>query len=130
MPGDWFFVGGSVRRDQTRGTWLYVIDLPPGPDRKRRQKWKRGFLTKKAAQEAMNEVLGRVHRGTVPVLRFHDLRHTAATLALEAGVHPKVVQERLGHASVQITLDTYSHVQESIGKEAAGTIDRYLDGEG
>jgi integrase len=69
-------------------------------------------------------------RAGLPVLRFHDLRHTAATLALEAGVHPKVVQERLGHASVQITLDTYSHVQESVGKEAAGTIDRYLDGEG
>ena len=69
-------------------------------------------------------------RANVPVLRFHDLRHTAATLALEAGVHPKVVQERMGHASVQITLDTYSHVQESVGKEAAGTIDRYLEGEG
>lgn len=69
-------------------------------------------------------------RAGVPVLRFHDLRHTAATLALEAGVHPKVVQERLGHASVQITLDTYSHVQESVGKEAAGRIARYLDGEG
>ena len=69
-------------------------------------------------------------RAGAPVLRFHDLRHTAATLALEAGVHPKVVQERLGHASVQITLDTYSHVQESVGKEAAGRIARYLDGEG
>lgn len=69
-------------------------------------------------------------RAQVPVLRFHDLRHTAATLALEAGVHPKVVQERLGHASVQITLDTYSHVQESVGKEAAGQIARYLDGDG
>jgi integrase len=69
-------------------------------------------------------------RAQVPVLRFHDLRHTAATLALEAGVHPKVVQERLGHASVQMTLDTYSHVQQSVGKEAAGTIARYLDGEG
>ncbi len=68
-------------------------------------------------------------RAGVAVLRFHDLRHTAATLALEAGVHPKVVQERLGHASVQITLDTYSHVQESVGKDAAGTIARYLEGE-
>jgi integrase len=67
-------------------------------------------------------------RAGVPVLRFHDLRHTAATLALEAGVHPKVVQERLGHASVQITLDTYSHVQESVGKQAADTIARYLEG--
>ncbi|MGH9021510.1 MAG: hypothetical protein ACRDV9_00160 [Acidimicrobiia bacterium] len=43
-------------------------------------------------------------------------------------MHPKVVQERLGHASVQITLDTHSHVQESLGKEAAGTIARDLEG--
>ncbi|MEW6475332.1 MAG: site-specific integrase [Actinomycetota bacterium] len=69
-------------------------------------------------------------RAGVPVLRYHDLRHTAATLALEAGVHPKVVQERLGHASVQITLDTYSHVQESVAKDAADRIARYLGGDG
>ena len=46
----------------------------------------------------------------LPVIRLHDLRHTAATLALAAGVHPKIVQERLGHSSINITLDTYSHV--------------------
>lgn len=45
----------------------------------------------------------------LPRVRFHDLRHTHATLALAAGVHPKVVSERLGHASITITLDTYSH---------------------
>lgn len=45
----------------------------------------------------------------LPRIRFHDLRHTHATLALAAGVHPKVVSERLGHASITITLDTYSH---------------------
>ena len=43
-------------------------------------------------------------------LRIHDLRHAHATLMLGQGVHPKVVSERLGHASVNITLDTYSHV--------------------
>ena len=42
--------------------------------------------------------------------RFHDLRHTCATLLLTQGVHPKVVSEMLGHASISITLDTYSHV--------------------
>ena len=42
----------------------------------------------------------------VPVIRLHDLRHTHATLALSAGVHPKVVSERLGHANIGITLDT------------------------
>jgi integrase len=47
---------------------------------------------------------------TFPKIRFHDLRHTHATLLLKAGVHPKIVQERLGHSSINITLDTYSHV--------------------
>lgn len=46
----------------------------------------------------------------VPRIRFHDMRHTWATTALAAGVHPKIVAERLGHGSIQITLDTYSHV--------------------
>jgi integrase len=47
------------------------------------------------------------------VTGLHDLRHTWATLALQAGVHPKVVSERLGHATTCITLDIYSHVQPS-----------------
>ncbi|MDI3548183.1 MAG: hypothetical protein PWR10_1835 [Halanaerobiales bacterium] len=50
--------------------------------------------------------------------RFHDLRHTHATMLLKAGVHPKVVQERLGHSSITITIDTYSHVLPSMQKEA------------
>jgi len=55
----------------------------------------------------------------VPVIRFHDVRHTHATLALQAGVHPKVVSERLGHSTVSITLDTYSHVLPGLQEEAA-----------
>jgi len=50
--------------------------------------------------------------------RLHDLRHTHATLMLQAGVHPKVVQERLGHSTISQTLDTYSHVIPSMQKEA------------
>ncbi|MCK8826354.1 site-specific integrase [Natroniella acetigena] len=50
--------------------------------------------------------------------RLHDLRHTHATLMLKAGIHPKIVQERLGHASITQTLDTYSHVIPSMQKEA------------
>ena len=61
-------------------------------------------------------------------LRFHDLRHGAATLLLAAGVHPKVVQERLGHATVAITLDTYSHVVTSLQRDAARKIDEILGG--
>jgi integrase len=58
----------------------------------------------------------------LPPIRFHDLRHTHATLMLTAGVHPKVVQERLGHASIQITLDTYSHVMPGMQQDAAARI--------
>lgn len=62
----------------------------------------------------------------LPRLRFHDLRHTAATLMLRAGVHPKVVSERLGHASVSLTLDTYSHVLPDLQRDAAEVMDAVL----
>lgn len=50
-----------------------------------------------------------VKRSGLPSIRLHDLRHTHATLALRAGVHPKIVSERLGHATISLTLDVYSH---------------------
>ena len=52
-------------------------------------------------------------------IRLHDARHTHASLMLKQGVHPKIVQERLGHASIQITLDTYSHVAPGLQEEEA-----------
>ncbi|MGQ0849748.1 MAG: site-specific integrase [Actinomycetota bacterium] len=55
----------------------------------------------------------------LPAIRAHDLRHTHATLLLQAGVHPKVVQERLGHSSITVTLDTYSHVIPAMQQDAA-----------
>jgi integrase len=63
----------------------------------------------------------------LPYLRLHDLRHTHATLMLKAGIHPKVVSERLGHASVAITLDTYSHVLPGLQEAAAKRFDMLLD---
>ncbi|MDQ1503142.1 MAG: integrase, partial [Actinomycetota bacterium] len=51
-----------------------------------------------------------LERAGLPVIRFHDLRHTAATLLLGKGIHPKVVSELLGHSQVGVTLDLYSHV--------------------
>jgi integrase len=60
----------------------------------------------------------------LPRIRFHDLRHTAATLRLQQGDHPKVVQELLGHSRVSVTLDTYSHVMPSLQEESAAKIDR------
>jgi len=56
--------------------------------------------------------------GLTPI-RLHDLRHTWATLALVSGVHPKVVQERLWHTSISITLDIYSHVVPAMETDAA-----------
>jgi integrase len=55
----------------------------------------------------------------LPRIRFHDLRHTWATLALANGIHPKIVSERLGHSSIAITLDTYSHVTGTLQADAA-----------
>ncbi|MEI6790580.1 MAG: site-specific integrase [Myxococcaceae bacterium] len=62
----------------------------------------------------------------LPKIRFHDLRHTAATLLLSKGIHPKVVQERLGHAQISMTLDVYSHVLPSMQKEAAAQLETLL----
>jgi len=63
----------------------------------------------------------------VKVIRLHDARHTHASLMLKQGIHPKVVQERLGHASIQMTLDTYSHVAPGIQEAAAESFDNLLN---
>ena len=62
----------------------------------------------------------------LPKIRFHDLRHTAATLLLQAGEHPKVVQEMLGHSTISMTLATYSHVLPSMQKDAAKKMNELL----
>ena len=61
-------------------------------------------------------------RAGLPHIRFHDLRHTCATLLLSKNVHPKFVQELLGHATIAITLDTYSHVLPGRGDHTAGAM--------
>jgi integrase len=63
-----------------------------------------------------------LQRAGLPRIHLHDLRHTHATLALQAGVHPKVVSERLGHATVAMTLDIYSHTIPALQQDAAATI--------
>jgi integrase len=63
-----------------------------------------------------------ISRAGLSRIRFHDLRHTHATLALQAGVHPKVVSERLGHTTVAMTLDIYSHAIPAMQQDAAVTV--------
>lgn len=67
-------------------------------------------------------------KAALPDVRFHDLRHTCATLLLIARVNPKVVSEMLGHASVAITLDIYSHVIPDMQQDAAATMASLLTG--
>src|SRR5262245_1667300 len=64
----------------------------------------------------------------LPHIRFHDLRHTAATLLLQRGVHPKVVSELLGHSSIGLTLDIYSHVIPDMQQQAVVAMDALLRG--
>lgn len=62
----------------------------------------------------------------LPDIRFHDLRHSTATMLLAMGVHPKVVQELLGHNQISMTMDIYSHVLPTMQKEAMGKMDEAL----
>ena len=63
-------------------------------------------------------------RAGVKVIRLHDARHTHANLMLKQGIHPRVVQERLGHASTRMTPDTYSHVAPRIQEATAESFDK------
>ncbi len=65
-------------------------------------------------------------RAGLPRVNFHALRHTAATLLLAAGTHPRVVAERLGHTTPSVTLNVYSHVTPTMQREATATLDAVL----
>ena len=67
-----------------------------------------------------------LERAGLPHFRFHDLRHTCATLLLTKNVNPKVVSEMLGHSSIAITLDTYSHVLPTMQESAARALEEAL----
>jgi len=68
-----------------------------------------------------------VRRAGLKPIRLHDARHSHASLMLKQGVHPKIVQERLGHSSIQITLDTYSHVAPGLQQAAAEGFDKLFN---
>jgi integrase len=69
-----------------------------------------------------------LERAALPKIRLYDLRHTAATLAVAAGVPVKVVSEQLGHSNIAFTLDVYSHVLPSMQDEAAAKVEGLLFG--
>lgn len=67
-----------------------------------------------------------VKNAGLPYLKFHDCRHVSATLALQAGINPKVVSERLGHSSVSLTLDVYSSVLPTLQAGAAEAVEQLV----
>jgi integrase len=86
------------------------------------------FATRKGTQLDAQNVINRyfkplLRRAGLPDIRWHDLRHTYATLLLARGTHPTYVQKSLGHASVQLTLDRYSHWMPSMGRATAEGMD-------
>ena len=81
------------------------------------------FLPTNTIVLALNRTLV---RAGLQHIRFHDLRHTAATLMLRQGVHPKMASEMLGHSTIAITLDLYSHITPTMQRQAADAIDRAL----
>lgn len=92
------------------------------------QPWSQAALEIEAHRltTAVNDFWPLLRRAGLPRIRFHDLRHTAATLLLSQGVHPKIVSEMLGHSQVGITLDLYSHVTPTMQQAAIDAMDRIV----
>jgi len=81
------------------------------------------------ARNVVRDFKRQLGAAALPSIRFHDLRHSCATLLLAQGVSPRAVMETLGHSQISLTLGTYSHVTAEIRSEVASTMDRAL-GEG
>lgn len=81
-----------------------------------------------AAQESVRNKEGDSVVDPLPRLRFHDMRHTCASLLFAVNVHPKVVAERLGHSSIRVTMDTYSHMIDGMQTEAAAILGDVITG--
>lgn len=82
------------------------------------------------SSNVLNSTFDRIKKkGNLPDIRFHDLHHTCAALLLGKGVHPKIVQELLGHSTISITLDTYSHVLPNMQEKAVTAMEDIFDQE-
>lgn len=106
-------------------TWLHT---PIRKALRAPQRSARGVRRPLHARSIVHQFKKHLRLAGLPDVRFHDLRHTCATLLLSARVNPKVVSELLGHASVSITLDLYSHVIPDMQQDAAETMGRMLYG--
>ena len=69
-----------------------------------------------------------LRRAGLPKMRFHDLRHTYASLLIAQGENPKYIQTQLGHSSIQITMDVYGHLMDTVNREAASKLGRTVLG--
>ncbi|AZI56961.1 site-specific integrase [Nakamurella antarctica] len=109
----------------TPGAYVFgdLSNKPQHPERFSRQFQRSVEQCRRAQMQAAQKAAGEGRpadlTGLVPTVRLHDLRHTHATLLLQQGVSPKVIQERLGHANISITLDIYSHVLPTMQASAA-----------
>jgi integrase len=77
-------------------------------------------------RDVLDQLKTFLKKAGLPDVRFHDLRHSAATLLLSLGVHPKVVQEILGHSQISMTMDIYSHVMPSMHQDAMGKLNEAI----
>lgn len=76
--------------------------------------------------EITKAIARRLDQAGLPKMRFHDLRHSCASLLLELGEHPKIVQEILGHSSIGITMDLYSHVSPQLQRRSMDRLDELI----
>jgi integrase len=79
-------------------------------------------------RDVLDQLKALLQKAGLPDIRFHDLRHSSATMLLGMGVHPKIVQEILGHSQISMTLDTYSHVLPTMQREAMSKMNDALQG--
>ena len=106
----------------------HVAAFPPGPDGLVFTDPQGGPLRRSNFRHRV--FLPAVRAAGLEAFRFHDLRHTAAALAIRAGAHPKAIAERLGHASITTTLNTYGHLFPALDEELAGRLDDMARGSG
>lgn len=78
------------------------------------------------SKDVLDQLKVLLKKAGLPDIRFHDLRHSAATILLTEGVHPKVVQELLGHSNISMTMDVYSHVLPSMQQDAISRLNTAL----